>query len=120
MIWFEEVKDVEITRENIEDAARWLNAKLMYFYKDGLHDEETKEPKDPEPFLMLSTNRGHLIVELGDHIQLDGLNRAKIVRTHPLKLIGKKPRPKDKVTKSDLEQVKKVYNAIQEADAQSE
>ena len=120
MIWFEEVKSVEITRENIEDAARWLNAKLMYFYKDGLHDEETKEPKDPEPFLMLSTNRGHLIVELGDHIQLDGLNRAKIVRTHPLKLIGKKPRPKDKVTKSDLEQVKKVYNAIQEADAQSE
>lgn len=115
MIWFEEVKSVEITRENIRDAANWLNAKLMYFYKDGLHDEVTKEPKDPEPFIMLSTNRGHLIVEIGDHIQMDGLNRVQIVRAHPLKLIGKKPRPKDKVTKSDLEQVKKVYNAIQDA-----
>lgn len=114
MIWFEEVKSIEITRENIEDAARWLNAKLMYFYKDGVLDEETKQPKNPEPFIMLSTNRGHLIVELGDHIHLDGLNRVKIVREHQLKLIGKKPRPKDKVTKSDIEQVKKVYNAIQE------
>ena len=37
MIWFEEVKDVEITRENIEDAARWLNAKLMYFYLSLIH-----------------------------------------------------------------------------------
>lgn len=116
MIWFEEVKSIEITRENIEDAARWLNAKVMYFYKDGLQDEATKEAKDPAPFIMLSTNRGHLIVELGDHIHLDGLNRVKIVREHQLKLIGKKPRPKDKVTKSDLEQVKKVYNAIQEAE----
>lgn len=116
MIWFEEVKSIEITRENIEDAARWLNAKLMYFYKDGLRDMETNEPKDPEPFLMLPTTRGNLIVELGDYIHMDGLNRVKIVRTHPLKLIGSKPRPKDKVTKSDLEQVKKVYDAIQDAD----
>ena len=115
MIWFEEVKSVEITRENIRDAANWLNAKILYFYKDGLYEMKTKEPKDPEPFIMLSTNRGHLIVEIGDHIQMDGLNRVKIVRAHPLKLIGKKPHPKDKVTKSDLEQVKKVYNAIQDA-----
>lgn len=114
MIWFEEVKSIEITQENIEDAARWLNAKVMYFYKDGLQDLRTNEPKDPEPFIMLSTNRGHLIVELGDHIHLDGLNRVKIVREHQLKLIGKKPRPKGKVTKSDLEQVKKIYNAIHE------
>lgn len=113
MIWFEEVKSIEITRENIEDAARWLNAKLMYFYKDGLQDEKTKEAKDPEPFLMMSTTRGYMMVELGDYIHMDGLNRVKIVRTHPLKLIGTKPRPKDTVTKSDQEQVKKVYNAIQ-------
>nr|DAQ76541.1 MAG TPA: hypothetical protein [Caudoviricetes sp.] len=116
MIRFEEVKSVEITRENIEDAASWLDAKLLYFYKDGLVDTKTNEPKDPEPFLMLPTTRGNLIVELGDHIHMDGLNRVKIVRTHPLKLIGKKPRPKDKVTKRDLEQVKKVYDAIQDAD----
>lgn len=115
MIAFEEVKSIEITRENIEDAVHWLNAKLVYFYKDGLQDEKTNEPKDPEPFIMVSTTRGHMIVELGDHIQMDGLNRVKIVRAHPLKLIGTKPRPKDKVTKSDLAQVKKVYNAIQNA-----
>ena len=35
MIAFEEVKSIEITRENIEDAVHWLNAKLVYFYKDG-------------------------------------------------------------------------------------
>lgn len=89
MIWFNEVKSVEVNESNIEKVARWMRAKVLYL-----------SPND-EPFIELKTARGYIMVRIGDEVQMNGNNYVFVTRKKSeLQIDGFMPAPKHHVRES--------------------
>lgn len=71
MVWFDNLKGIKVTKNNTSDVAKWVgpNAKTIRI--------------DNVPRIVLATNRGDLLLEIGDFVTIDVEGHFKVIRISP-------------------------------------
>lgn len=85
MVWFDHLDGMQITDDNISAMAKKLAAKVVDIY--------SAEGEDPfsSKHILVSTNRGDLILSVGDWISYDRFGRLRIMRIHEAGLENLRP-----------------------------
>ena len=73
MVWFDHLNGMQITDDNISAMAKKLAAKVIDI--QGEEGDSTKH-------MLVSTNRGDLVLNVGDWISYDRFGRLRIMRMH--------------------------------------
>ena len=69
VVWFDDLRGIQLDSENAEKVAKWIGPNASATRSD-----------DGQRMVIIRTNRGDLIMHLGDYITRDSENRLKIVR----------------------------------------
>lgn len=75
MVWFDHLDGIKITEENIGLIASKTKASVI-----SIVDKDDNTSKH----ILISTNRGDLLVNVGDWISYDRFGRLRIMRIHDL------------------------------------
>lgn len=68
MVWFDDLVGVALTDSNADEVAKWIGPNARKSEVDGVH------------IVSISTNRGDVLLRIGDYITIDDSRRFKIVR----------------------------------------
>lgn len=68
MVWYDNLKGVQLDHDNAQAVAKWVGANASVSRIDGVNK------------VIITTNRGDIILEVGDYITIDADKRFKIVR----------------------------------------
>lgn len=82
MVWFDHLNGMQITDDNISAMAKKLAAKVIDI--QGEEGDSTKH-------MLVSTNRGDLVLNVGDWISYDRFGRLRIMRMHEAGLENLRP-----------------------------
>lgn len=82
MVWFDHLNGMQITDDNISAMAKKLAAKVI-----DIQGEEGNSTKH----MLVSTNRGDLVLNVGDWISYDRFGRLRIMRMHEAGLENLRP-----------------------------
>lgn len=77
MVWFDHLNGMQITEKNIDAMATHLRTKVI-----DICDSEGNTTKH----MLVSTNRGDLLLNVGDWISYDRFGRLRIMRIHEVGL----------------------------------
>lgn len=73
MVWFDHLNGMQITEKNIEAMSERLKSEVIYIF--DIEGTATKH-------ILVSTNRGDLMLNIGDWISYDRFGRLRIMRMH--------------------------------------
>lgn len=68
MVWFDDLVGVALTDSNAAEVAKWIGPNARVSEVDGVD------------IVSISTNRGDVLLRIGDYITIDDSRRFKIVR----------------------------------------
>ena len=68
MVWFDDLIGVALTESNADEVAKWIGPNASKSEVDGVD------------IVSISTNRGDVLLRVGDYITIDDSRRFKIVR----------------------------------------
>jgi|LSQX01.3.fsa_nt_gb hypothetical protein len=68
MVWFDDLVGVALTDSNADEVAKWIGPNAR------------KSKVDGADIVSISTNRGDVLLRVGDYITIDDSRRFKIVR----------------------------------------
>ena len=68
LVWFDNLKGIQLDATNANDIAEWVGPNARVLSLDGVK------------LVGIETNRGDVIMYIGDYITVDAENRFKIVR----------------------------------------
>lgn len=68
MVWYDNLKGVQLDPDNAGVVAKWIGANASVSRIDDVNK------------VIITTNRGDIILEIGDYITIDSDKRFKIVR----------------------------------------
>lgn len=68
MVWYDNLKGVKLDKTNAADVAKWIGTNARVVAQEGVN------------LVCIATNRGDVIMAIGDYITIDADKRFKIVR----------------------------------------
>lgn len=82
-MWFDNVKAVQVTEQNVEQVSKWIGGETVVMY--GLNGQKTKQ-------IIAQTPRGDVLICQGDWVGQDagaraaGANRFRVIRIDSVNL----------------------------------
>jgi len=73
-MWFDRMKGVQLTKTNGPKVAKWIGGRF--------HEMQNKE----EDFITVETNRGDVLVRIGDWVAQDPDGKFRIVRLESINI----------------------------------
>lgn len=69
-MWYDYLEGVKLTRENAGDLAKWVGGEV----------HETRTDGKQTPMVSVPTNRGDILIRLGDWVTRDKEGRPRVLR----------------------------------------